>query len=211
MQYRFSPIQQWPRPLTKNREPSRFRASHSQTLELLSKELECLGAKNVLIQLTLTSGEIRRDGMPRADARTQHPGVILSFDSRFFGSWQGRIAMPCDKFTTWQENLRAIALTLERLRLADLYGVTQHGEQYRGWAELPAPPKESGIDTVEAAVRFLSVKSGIESYHLFNGLDEVERAYRAAAKACHPDRGGNHEDFVKLGQALAILREHHKL
>jgi len=47
--------------------------------------------------------------------------------------------MPCDSFKDWEANLRAIALSLERLRAADRYGVTtEEKEQYIGWLRLPA-------------------------------------------------------------------------
>lgn len=130
MQYNFRPIEQWPRPFTKNRRRSQFDSTYSATLDKLDGELSKLGARNIVIQLALKERDIRYDGLPRADARQpEHPGVIVSFDSR-----HGALSYMCDEFFNWKDNLRGIALTLERLRLVDLYGVTKSGEQYKGWA-----------------------------------------------------------------------------
>jgi hypothetical protein len=42
-----------------------------------------------------------------------------------------------------------------------------------------------------------------------NERDSYGAAYRAAAMKLHPDRGGKHEDFVKLQAAATILDKHH--
>lgn len=43
-----------------------------------------------------------------------------------------------DTYTTWQDNLRAIALGLEALRKVERYGITRGTEQYTGWKMLTA-------------------------------------------------------------------------
>ncbi len=45
---------------------------------------------------------------------------------------------PCDRFKHWDDNLRAISLTLERMRAVDRYGVTLNKQQYAGFKALPA-------------------------------------------------------------------------
>ena len=44
---------------------TRFRASYSDTLEVLDRELSKLGAHSVVIELALDEGDIRLDGLPR--------------------------------------------------------------------------------------------------------------------------------------------------
>src|SRR5215831_4271915 len=93
----------------------------------------CL-AKEINTEGFFAPRDIRNDGWPKSSARPTQPGVILSFTTK-----QGRIVMPCDSFKDWEANLRAIALSLERLRAADRYGVTtEEKEQYIGWLRLPA-------------------------------------------------------------------------
>jgi hypothetical protein len=109
---RFRPIQQWPGETTRSRRQAQFSAKWASTLTLLGRELEHLGRKNVVVQVALTERDIRNDGFPRANARPDHPGVIVSLDSKY-----GPLSYPCDTFTTWQDNLRGIALALESLVL----------------------------------------------------------------------------------------------
>ena len=102
-------------------------------MNLLKHELERLQASNVVIEMDLTEVDIRRDGLPRNNARPTTPRVCLSMDSPY-----GPLRYPCDTFLSWQDNVRGIALALEALRKVDRYGVTKRGEQYTGWKALPA-------------------------------------------------------------------------
>ncbi|CAF1211103.1 unnamed protein product [Adineta ricciae] len=52
---------------------------------------------------------------------------------------------------------------------------------------------------LEKAYRYLGV-----SHHCSN--DEINKAYRRLALQCHPDKGGNSEDFVKLNTQVAIIK-----
>lgn len=121
MNLAFRPIQSWPGALTKIRRRAQFKAGYTATLGLLDRELQYLAAKDVVLQVALRDEDIRLDGAPRANAKpASHPGVILSFDSK-----HGPLSYPCDTFADWEDNLRAIALSLEHLRAVDRYGVTK--------------------------------------------------------------------------------------
>jgi hypothetical protein len=166
----FRPLKLWPQDFTQERKRSPFDSPWSATLDLLDHELFHLRAQSVVLEIALSEYDIRRDGLPRANARApEHPGVILSFDSA-----HGSLCYLTDVFTDWQSNLRAIALGLESLRRVDRYGITKRGEQYTGWLALPAPRA--------AADR------GRELIEKHGGL-------RAALFATHPDHGGNTDDF----------------
>ena len=200
---RFRPLQEWPRAATKTRRQAAFTASWRSTIELLKRELKHLKAKNVVIRVALRESDIRLDGLPRADARRpSHPGVILSFDSE-----RGALSFMCDYFLRHEDNLRGIAMTLERLRLVDLYGVTSSGEQYKGWAALPAP--DSDIKTLEAAAAFIEKYSGLSADKIKAETVEFRSAYRIAARKLHPDAGGDTVTFQRLQAAHDILKRHH--
>jgi hypothetical protein len=139
-----------------------------------------LGARQVIVELAIRELDLRLDGKPYAGARPEHPGVTVAFDSK-----HGPLKYTADKFATWQENLRAIALGLEALRKVDRYGMTSRGEQYAGWKALAAGPSA-------AADR------GAELIHEYGTV-------RDALKATHPDHGGNVEDF----NAVQAYRELH--
>jgi hypothetical protein len=201
--FRHASLTHWPRKFTTNRRRSAFDSSYSQTLDLLGRELNRLDAKNVVLQVALEPRDIRLDGLPRADARSpKHPGVILSF-----GSKHGPLSYACDAFVRWECNLRGIALTLERLRMADLYGVTQSGEQYKGWAALPDP--DAPVNTAAGSADFLARHGAIEAARVLASPNHFQAAYRAAARRLHPDAGGDTAQFQKLQEAQRILKLHH--
>jgi hypothetical protein len=157
---------------------SPFRAGWLDTLDLLERELDKLGASDVVVELALTDAEIRLDGWPRAGARPTHPGVVVSFASR-----HGDLRYGTDAFPDWQANVRAIALGLEALRKVDRYGIGRRGEQYQGWAQLSA-----GDSDLVSRGRDLIAEHGGET---------------AALKATHPDRGGDPDDL----RAVQAARE----
>ena len=119
------PIHQWPGELTRTRRASAFSAKFSDTLELLRKELRLLEPQSryypkTVLQIAMDEKDFRLDGMPRAGAKAQHPGVILTIYPN--AKEASELTFPCDTFLTWQDNLRAIALTLEALRKVNRYG-----------------------------------------------------------------------------------------
>lgn len=152
-----------------------FRAYWGATIDLLERELRMLGASNVVLEVALEEKDLRLDGKPRAQARAAHPGVVISFNSKW-----GPLRYATDEFRTFQENIRAVALSMEALRKVDRYGVSRRGEQYRGWRQI-----ESGGASA-ARGRDLIAKHG--------GL-------RAALMATHPDRGGSADDFADVQKA----------
>src|SRR5436190_19779627 len=77
----FQSLGVWPGVFTDPRLGAPFNSAWSDTLTLLDRELAQLGARQVVAQLALPKSKIRRDGWPLADARPEHPGVILSFES----------------------------------------------------------------------------------------------------------------------------------
>lgn len=196
MEFTYRPLTAWPGALTAKRQRAKFRAGYKDTLALLDRELRHLGARQVVLQVALTEDQIRLDGRPRAGASPSHPGIVLSFESK-----HGPLSYPCDRFTEWEDNLRAVALSLEALRAVDRYGVTRRAEQYRGWQALP-PPAGRRLD-VQSAVRLLARLSGLEVR-----ADNLAEAYRAAALKAHPDRGGDAETFALLQEARDVLTHH---
>ncbi len=200
LEYTFKPIEQWPGERTKRRQRARFNTQWGKTQQLLGAELRHLAAKNVVIQADCDDSQIRiRDGMLRADARLNSPGVILTFDSK-----HGPLSYPCDTYTHYQDNVRAIALALEALRKVDRYGVTKRAEQYKGWKKLPDPNSSTAM-SLDAAVSMLSAHSSIAPDSIRYSADGLKAAYRQAARKLHPDGGGNHTQFAQLGEAKRIV------
>lgn len=198
----FRPIHLWPRPETKRRKRSVFKSAYSRTLDLLFREIEHLGGRDIVVQIDVQEHEIRLDGWPRSDARPASPRVLVSLNSK-----HGPLAYPCDRFDRWQDNLRAIALALEALRKVDRYGVTTHGEQYTGWRALPASVNGDGFDTIEQAAEFIALHCDEDAIHIGGLSKSFRRAYRQAAVKLHPDHNdGQDADFKKLQKASDMIQ-----
>lgn len=196
------PVGDWPGTLTANRARSNFSATWSSTLAVLRRELWHLGAKNARLQIAVPAQQFRLDGRPRATAKAEHPGVILTMDSR-----HGPLSYPCDNFTTWQDNVRAIALALEALRKVDRYGVTKRGEQYRGFLAIEATSAPAEFATADEALRFLGKFIGLGAAELRAHPGTAGRALRRAQRETHPDHGGDAATFQRVSLAEAKLRE----
>lgn len=202
IQLRFVPIDRWPGEKTRGRINSPFRAGYLDTLNLLEEELGKLRAKEIVLQAAIGWEDIRNDGWPKSGARFFDAGVILTFEST-----NGALSFPCDRFTDWQANLRAIALSLQALRAVNRYGVTRRAEQYQGWKRI-APPSDSPFGNKDEAARFLAGEGEMKGDYRFLIDDSAIRQsiYRRAAAKLHPDAaGGSHDAFVKLQAALSML------
>ncbi len=212
------PIHQWPGQLTKSRRASAFSAKFTDTLELLRRELRLLEPEsryypNTVLQIAMDEKDFRQDGMPRAQAKSQHPGVILTIYPTAEGA--SELTFPCDTFLTWQDNLRAIALTLEALRKVNRYGVSQSGQQYRGWRAIGAGssvPAEMG-PLAAAAFLWTLAGNGNDDPHdtpldrMRANSEVAKNVYRAARKKSHPDRtSGNSDEFLRVETAAKVLR-----
>lgn len=203
---RFVPLATWPTADRPNLR-GRFRCSYGETLLLLDHELASIRAKNVIVQAFFGAGQLRGDGWPYANARPSESGVILSFTTS-----RGSFSFPCNRYLTYDDNLRAIALSLEALRAVDRYGVTQKAEQYQGWKQIEQATPGASFRTREDAARFVAIKAfgnDLNAGHVLINATARKLAYRNAAAALHPDNqnGGNHEEFVLLQKAMEILEK----
>lgn len=177
---------------------SLFSAGLRPTLKLLTRELEHLDADNIVVELDVREQDIRLDGYPRANARALSPAVRVTFESK-----HGPLRYETAEYDTWQDNLRAIALSMEALRAVDRYGVSKRGEQYRGWRALPTgtDPADSTV-TREQALAVIKFHAGVDPVLAAASIPE---AIKAAIKATHPDRGGDPDEFRKVMRAKEIL------
>lgn len=182
------------------RERSRFRSNSRETMKLLERELRHLGAADVVIEAGFTRGNIRNDGWPRSSAKPEHPAVRISVETP-----DGPLSFPCDAFDNYEDNIRAIALTLERLRAVDRYGVSVGREQYKGWAQLPAADGE--FANKQEALRYLEKMAGNHIAGVqVDDLEIITPIYRIAAKKHHPDAGGEAGVFERINAAYKMLK-----
>ncbi|MCU1591568.1 MAG: heat shock protein DnaJ domain protein [Frankiales bacterium] len=215
------PLSTWPGGLTPtdSRRRSPFSAPLRSTLTILDRELWQLGAKHPVLEVAIDNAQFRIDGRPRSTARAEHPGVVLSLPTTNVGA----LRYATDRYLTWQDNLRAIALGLEALRKVDRYGITRRGEQYAGFKAIGSgiamPPAAPAQMTVDEAARILTEHAGpgiVVSYRdLLDGMggggtqraEYVTAAWRSAVKLHHPDVGGDRAAWDRIEQAKSVLDE----
>lgn len=212
-QYTVRPLSDrtWLRPASK-RKPSRFSSSWSETEQLLSTEVEHLRGRDLVIEVDVSATDFRLNGTLRTRARAATPAVVIAFDSK-----HGPMLHRCDTFVTayyeqgedWQQNVRAIALTLQVLRAMDRYGAVDTGQQYQGFKALPAgramPASHMTADEAWSIIGSYQ-NTPIAQFRLHHSLDELSAAYRRARAANHPDRrDGDRALWDKVEQAARVL------
>ncbi len=187
----YRPLQMpWGQEHTKNRRPrSTFKADWNDTMSLLDRELGLLKASAVVLQVDVTEDQIRLDGILRAGTTPGFPGVRLIADTRM-----GTLSWQTDSCVFWRHNVRSIALGLEALRAVDRYGITNAGEQYKGWLQLEAGPSSPTPRELFAAV--------IGGNALGQDWTD-EELWRHARAAAHPDRNGGRRDLWDQVEAAA--------
>lgn len=180
------PVAAWPYPVTEGRVYSPFSSKYSDTLADLDRELFHLGVHRhgaAALQLVTPDGNLRRDGLLRAGARIEFPGVALSFVAD-----QGPMTFYCDRFVTrsvaskgpsWQHNLRAIVSTLEKLRAVDRYGATGDGKHYSGF--LTIEPSSAAKNAARERLAFIT---GLNVQ-----VASDRELVRKARSMTHPDTG----------------------
>lgn len=204
--YKFVPLANWPGKRTPSpKATSPFRVGYGAVLEGLEHELRQLGAKECLFEADLRSDQIRLDGRIRAGERSDKPGIVVSFQSK-----HGPLRVACDRFKTNEDNLRAIGLHLEHLRLASLYGVGESGEQYKGWARLEAGSPiamEAGMSPHQAALLIAGLGDTPRDY-ILDSSEAYRTAVRKAMAKTHPDVAGNTNGWDVVQRAKAVLDAH---
>src|SRR4051794_38059199 len=172
------PLTSWPGTLTPShqRKRSQFSAPIRNTLSVLNRELWHLGANTSVMEVAIPAEQFRIDGRPRAAAKAEHPGVVLSLPHTDLGP----LRYATDLFTTWQDNFRAIALGLEALRKVERYGITTRGEQYQGFKALPPGTAlgQASHMTTDVALSIIRTEAGLD-----DGMDEPLEASIRRAKA----------------------------
>lgn len=216
--YVFRPIVNWPGARRTSFKNSPFKASHSKTMDDMDREVFHLGARDWVLQVDCREEDIRIDGQLRKDVKPRSSAIIVSFTGR-----HGPVSFPCDTYSHWRDNLRAVALALQALRAVDRYGVTRNAEQYKGWRALPAGGTEmarAGLAagewaTVEEAARYLCQ---VAWPHTTPGHDPVVRQvargdkeilsglYREAARKAHPAAGGTEAELSKINRCRDYIR-----
>ena len=170
----------WPRTAPVSRKRSQFKLALTRARRELVWELERWGASQLVISTNLP---LRLDGLPRADARApDDPGVAVWFYWR-----RQQRCVACDRYDRVQDNLTAILRTIEATRALSRWGAISMEQSAQMFTALP-PPGEAPWHVV------LGVEPTASG-------EEIKDAFRAAATAVHPDKGGDTAAMQRLVQA----------
>lgn len=180
----------WPLGWPRTADDRRLRSSFSQTRSYYEStrrvmgEVRRLGGKDLVVSSNL---RLRSDGLPYADQRRPaDPGVAIYFQL------EGKpVAFACDRYIRPEDNLYAVAVTIEAKRGVLRWGCATGQREFTGYNALP--------ETVE-----LGRAAYDPPLHEVLGVsaratpDEFRRAWREWLKAGHPDQGGDSDRFVRI-------------
>ena len=149
-------------------------------------ELERLGVQpdDVVISTNLRT---RLDGLPRSDqSAPADPGCAVYWQKSAKAPMR---CMAVDRYSDVASNLAAIAATLDAMRAIERHGGAAILDRaFTGFTALPAPGAEADWWTV------LGVPPDATR-------EAIEQAYRRAASAHHPDKGGNADAMARVNRA----------
>ncbi|MBV7454331.1 DnaJ domain-containing protein [Acidovorax sp. sif1233] len=145
-------------------------------------ELERLGVHqdDVIVSTNL---QTRLDGLPRSNqGRPGDPGVCVYWQK---SAKEPMRCMAVDRYDEVQDNLAAVAATLEAMRSIERHGGAAILDRaFTGFAALPAPA---------AGQRDWWTVLGLEPDA---DVEAIRRAHRALAARVHPDRQGGSEALM---------------
>lgn len=153
--------------------------------------LEELGRLGVHINdvILSTNIQLRLDGLPRSgQARPDDPGVAVYFKLR-----KADRCLACDRYTTVEGNIAALAAHVEALRAIERYGVGTIEQAFAGYTALGAA----------AEVEWWLVLQVPRSAP----LESIDAAYKVLARRAHPDAGGSEAEMQRLNVARDAARK----
>lgn len=144
-------------------------------------ELKKLGIARDDIVIS-TNIPTRLDGIPRSDkSHGTDPGVAVY--------WRKAKKTQCiavDRYTKPEDNLAAVAATLEAMRAIERHGGSEILDRaFTGFVALAAP---------EQWFEVLGVSAGCS-------VGQIQDAYRALAMKHHPDKGGDTNEMARINAA----------
>lgn len=177
----------WERTPRAKKQTSRFKVeSVYEATQNLTRELGLMGAKGIILS---TSIPLRRDGLPLSK-----PPVDGDHGAAVYFVRKGKsLCLACDQYYAVEDNIHAIAKTIEAMRGIERWGSTDLLDRaFTGFMALP-----SGSD---AWWDVLGVPKTASSA-------DAEAAYRRLAKSAHPDAGGSHDRMSALNAAIEQFRK----
>lgn len=155
-------------------------------------ELEKLGATNVILSSNL---HLRQDGIPYSKQKIiEDPGVAVYFKFNNYDQ-----CIPCDKWDRPEDNIKAVAKTIEALRGIERWGAKEMvNAAFRGFTALP---EHTHSDTIKPMYDYFADCKSEE---------ETKKTFRILSRTEHPDKGGDSEVFNEIMRQFKIKMESFK-
>lgn len=132
---------------------------------------------------TLGGRPLSKQGQPK------DPGVAVYWKKSNEAVYK---VMAIDRYTKVEQNLAAIAATLEAMRAIERHGGAQILERaFKGFVALPPPKDWASYFGLTKPTTMIAVRA----------------MYRAKAKDMHPDTGGSHAEMAELNDMLAMAEK----
>lgn len=161
-------------------------------IDRLIGECNRLGAKNVTLNAMFAL--TRTGSVSQAVARSSDQAVVLRFSKNGV-----EYTLPCDRYTTAEDNVAALAAHIEATRAIERHGVASTEQALQAFAALPPPSNLPAIKPKRDWWTVLGVFPTADA-------ELIEAAYRVKAKQLHPDTGGDPEEFKELQVAIEEAR-----
>ena len=189
----------WPANRTRTnhwkRENARFDMSFARASDEIVRQIELMCGKHEYARrqtglVISTNVALRRDGLPLATQRQPaDPGVAVYFTYK-----KRQMCFACDRWLRVEDNMQAIAKTIDALRGIARWGTGDMMEAaFTGFTALPAPG--------QATTRGWREVLGVEDMNPPPTLAYITSVYRSLRSKHHPDRGGRSEDFHAIQTA----------
>lgn len=176
----------WPpgKPRQRGRERARFKTNLGAAIKNVQREVQMLWGSDLVISSNLP---LRRDGIPMArSGYIGDVGVAVYFILK-----KKPMCFACDRWDNVEDNMQAIAKTIEALRGIERWGSGSMVEQaFTGFAALPSPEQPWQV-------------LGVDSHAT---PDEIDTAYRKLVSEHHPDKGGDEQTMMRINAARDALR-----
>lgn len=162
----------WPKVEPQKRESSRFQTSLAAALANLKKQVNLLGGSKLVLSSNYTLGA----------ENPKDCGVVA-----YFTMEESDIAVPWDRWTRIQDNVHAIALTIEAMRGMERWGAKHMIKaMFSGFKQLPSS---------ERPWHEVLVCQPLAS------TERIKEQYRKLSLVHHPDRGGNQTAMARINVA----------
>lgn len=176
----------WPigRPRERYPTESNFKVTLGRAINDVRDEVARLGGTQLVLSSNLP---LRRDGIPYANAsQPGDRGVAVYFTYK-----RRPMCFACDRWRKVEDNMRAIAKTIEALRGIERWGSGQMVEQaFTGFVSLPAP---------EQPWQTLGLPDSRPT------REQIDAAHRKLALLHHPDKGGDADQMARINAARDVL------